>query len=185
MRDDCVAETPQSVHSSGNPISHSTHVGFSVPPTTSNNGRAFRSIVACDAFPERQSREVGVGQCLAAAGNPDRMSFAILPLFSASFAFGVGHNPDAVPAVRCTNGGSRYAVPLRIVPERGQVSENVSKPPSKQSCDVFHDNVARSYLANKPGIFAPETGSFAGQSGTVPGVTDVLAGEPAAYDIGP
>jgi hypothetical protein len=76
-------------------------------------------------------------------------------------------------------------VPLRIIPERGQVSENVSKAPSKQSCDVFHDDVGRSYLANEPGIFAPEAGSFAGQSGAFAGNADVLAWEPAAYDIGP
>jgi len=46
-------------------------------------------------------------------------------------------------------------MPLRIVPERGQVSENSSKPPPKQCCDVLHNDVLRSYLANKSGIFAP------------------------------
>ena len=166
-------------------MSHSTHVGFNVPPTTSDSGRAFRSMVACDAFPDRQSREVGVGQYFAAAGSPDRISFAISPLFCPSFARGVGHNPDAIPAVKCTNGGSRYAVPLRIVPERGQVSENVSRPPSKQSCDVFHDDVAGSYFANEPGIFAPKAGSFACDPNALSGNADVLTGEAAAYDIGP
>jgi len=32
--DDGVAEAAQSVHPSGNPISHSTHVGFNGPPTS-------------------------------------------------------------------------------------------------------------------------------------------------------
>ena len=32
LRDDCVSEGSQSVHPIGNPISHSTHVGFSFPP---------------------------------------------------------------------------------------------------------------------------------------------------------
>lgn len=35
LRDDRVAEAMQAVHPSGNPMSHSTHVGFSEPPATS------------------------------------------------------------------------------------------------------------------------------------------------------
>jgi hypothetical protein len=80
----------------------------------------------------------------------------------ATLALGVGHpstepwlignDPDSVPAVRRTNGGSWYAVPFRIKPERGQVSENSLNSPSKQSCDVLHDDVARSYFANKTGV---------------------------------
>jgi hypothetical protein len=46
-------------------------------------------------------------------------------------------------------------MPLRIIPERGQVSENVSKPPKKECCDVLHDDEAGSYLANKSGVIAP------------------------------
>jgi hypothetical protein len=68
---------------------------------------------------------------------------------------GVGHNPEPIASVRGTNGGSWYAMPLRIIPERGQVSENVSKPSTKQSCDVFHDDVEWSNLANKSGVLSP------------------------------
>lgn len=35
LGDDCVSEAFKSVHPIGYPISHSTHVGFSFPPTTS------------------------------------------------------------------------------------------------------------------------------------------------------
>jgi hypothetical protein len=45
---------------------------------------------------------------------------------------GVGNNPDSVPLVRRTNGGSWNAVPFRIKPDRGQISENFSKPSTKQ-----------------------------------------------------
>jgi hypothetical protein len=45
----------------GQPINHSTHGGFRFPPTFSLSGRAFLSCVACDAFPDFQSRAVGVG----------------------------------------------------------------------------------------------------------------------------
>ncbi len=48
-------------------------------------------------------------------------------------ALGVGHNPNAVPKLSRTSVGSWYAMPLSIIPERGQVSENSANPPSKQS----------------------------------------------------
>jgi hypothetical protein len=161
--------------------------------------------------PSFQSREVGVGQYLTAAGNPLRMSFAMLPRFSASFARGVGHigfkkslggrppercatafvllasgvgnNPDAVAAVMGTNGGSRYAVPFRIIPERGQVSENVSKPSTKQSCDVFHEDVSRSNFANNSGVLSPQPAALAGKSSALSRKANVLAGEAAADNV--
>lgn len=34
LRDDGVSEGSKAVHPGGNPISHSTHVGFNVPPAT-------------------------------------------------------------------------------------------------------------------------------------------------------
>lgn len=75
------------------------------------------------------------------------------------------------------NGGSRYAVPLRIIPDLGQVSENLVEPSTKQSCDVLHDDVARSYLANKSGVFAPETAALAFNASTSSRRADVLTGE--------
>ena len=54
-----------------------------------------------------------------------------------------------------TNGGSRYAVPFRVIPERGQVSENSAHTSNKQVCDVLHDDVAGSNLANNSGVLAP------------------------------
>ena len=59
-------------------------------------------------------------------------------------ARGVGHNPDPVAIVEETNGGSWYAVPLRIIPERGQVPENSSESFIKESCDVLHEDVGGS-----------------------------------------
>ena len=101
----------------------------------------------------------------------------------ASCPVGVPHNPDAVPDVRCANGRSGNAVPLRIIPERGQVSENVSKSPSKQSCDVLHEDVARSHLANDPGELGPQSAALAADAGASSGNADVLAGESAADEV--
>lgn len=74
-------------------------------------------------------------------------------------AFGVGHNPNSVAKLSGTSVGSRYAVPLSIIPERGQVSENGSESPSKQSCDVFHNDESGSNFANKAGELAPQSAS--------------------------
>ncbi len=86
-------------------------------------------------------------------------------LGSPSLAPGVGNDPDPVSLVRRTNGGSRYAVPLRIIPERGQVSENDAKLSPKQCCDVLHNDVSRQKFANKssaaPGAELPDAVSSA------------------------
>jgi len=108
-------------------------------------------------------------------------SFAQLPF--ASIAWGVGNNPNAVSSVRGANGGSWYSVPLRIIPERGKVSENSAKPPSKQSCDVLHDDESGSYLANDASVLEPEPRSFAGEASALSRRADVLAWEPAADDV--
>jgi hypothetical protein len=95
----------------------------------------------------------------------------------------VGNNPDAVATVRGANGGSRYAMPLRIKPERGQVAENSVKPPKSEGCDVLHDDVARSNLANEASVLAPQARPLSVNAGSGAGDTDVLAGEAAADDI--
>jgi hypothetical protein len=46
--------------------------------------------------------------------------------------------------VRGADGGSWDTIPDRIIPERGQVSENSSHPETKQAWDVLHDDEARS-----------------------------------------
>ena len=38
--------------------------------------------------------------------------------------------------------------PARIIPQRGQVSENSSKPARSEDWGVFHEDEARSHLAN-------------------------------------
>lgn len=54
------------------------------------------------------------------------------PFVSAIVAVGVGNNEDAVSLVRGADGGSGNAVPLSVIPARGQLSENASHPPSKE-----------------------------------------------------
>ena len=62
LRNHTIAEASKTVHPVGNPISHSTHLGFNCPPICSESGRLFLSIVAWLALPDFQSRLVGIGQ---------------------------------------------------------------------------------------------------------------------------
>jgi hypothetical protein len=73
-----------------------------------------------------------------------------------ALAVRVGKYPDAIPFVVGTKGSSRKAIPLRVIPERGQVSENVAHPETKQPWRVLHDRVAGSNLAKNSGELAPE-----------------------------
>ena len=72
----------------------------------------------------------------------------------------MGNNPHPITDLRGANVGSRYAVPLRIKPERGQVSENSSKPSTKERCHVLHDDVAGNVAGHRTGaVFRTDDGS--------------------------
>jgi hypothetical protein len=151
----------------------------------------FRRI--CDAEPLFfESFTVGVGHIsLTACSSVGRYPGLLYPPIL--FARGVGHDPDPVPLVRGANGGSWYAIPADIIPDRGQVSENSAKPSpwplrwaSKQCCDVLHNDDAGSNLANKTGDFGPEAGSCViGDSGLFSCCGNILAWlrEPASDNV--
>lgn len=101
-----------------------------------------------------------------------------------SFATGVGNKPDAVAAVRGAKGRSRKAVPLRVIPARGQVSENTSKPlVTSESWDVLHDDVSGSKLANDPSELGPKTRALTVDASLVASDAEVLAGEASADEV--
>jgi len=65
----------------GQPINHSTHCGFKLPPICSLKGREFFAWVALDALPLRQSRAVGVAKrrlFITAVAKPSPL-FALAP----------------------------------------------------------------------------------------------------------
>jgi hypothetical protein len=181
-------------------MSHSTHVGFSPPNPrglSPSNSFAERGEVRgvwnwwtalptgtfsqALADPSFQSREVGVGhrfRKFRGERPAERSATAFVLLAS-----GVGNNPDAVPSVRGTNGARRYAMPFRVMPDLGQVSENSAQPSTKQRCHVLHDRVARSYQANGSYEMPVESRTLPGQAGASPSKADVLAGESSGNDI--
>ena len=142
---------------------------------------SYISEIASQGTP-RISKVVAIdGECLNLA-----LKYAVERLKSfPSRAAGVGNDPEPVASVRCANGGSRNAVPLRIIPDLGQPSENSLQPSIKQRCDVLHDDVPGSKLANDAEIFDPKAGPSAVKSEGFRrvGNANVLAGEAAADDI--
>lgn len=103
-------------------------------------------------------------------------------------AVGVGSNgEDPVTEVRGADGCCRYAIPDRVVPERGQVPENFSPDgsvvDSKDVRHVLHEDVAGSKLANGSGHLAPQNGLGVVEPVAESGGAGSLAGEPAGEEI--
>ena len=73
--------------------------------------------------------------------------------------------------------------PLRIEPQRGQVSENSSEPSSSEHWGVLHEHETGSYLANDPSKLGPESAFLAVDAGAFSSRADVLARETARHDI--
>jgi hypothetical protein len=72
---------------------------------------------------------------------------------------------------------------LRVIPDRGQVPENLLKPSSKQACDVLHDRVLRSNLANESRKLRPKPRALAGEPSSLASERNILTGETAADEI--
>jgi hypothetical protein len=53
-------------------------------------------------------------------------------------------NPGPVTSVRGADGLSRYAIPFRVIPERGQIPENVPHSSNKEPWDVLHEHISGS-----------------------------------------
>ena len=123
LRDDGVAEGSKAVHPSGNPMSHSTHVGFRQPPTAvakpSPDVAEHPAIVIAILRRRRPHHTSRNPICLCTPSLRVARSLVDLGRQPVVHAPGVGHDPDPVASVRRTNGGSRNTVPFRIIPERG------------------------------------------------------------------
>lgn len=177
-------------------MSHSTHVGFRLPPTEPGSPRfelvpsALRFRTVPDdvtnglAVVSRRSKMwsllVGVGQRTAAdnEGPPCRFG-ASEPR---SRVVGVGHNPEPVTSVRGANGCSRYAVPFRVVPALGQVPENSSEPQGKVPWHVLQEHEAGSNVANDSEDFGPKM-TLVRLSESRAGEAEGLAWVPACEEV--
>jgi hypothetical protein len=110
-------------------MSHSTHVGFNAPPATAFNGS--------------ELRENWLGPAL----------------FDASWTVGVGHDPDAVPAVRSANGGSGNTVPFRVIPDLSERPEHAVQSARAKGRDVLGNDPPRPDFRDDPVHLEPEAGA--------------------------
>lgn len=118
----------------------------------------------------------------------------LLPYFSAYFSrlasnfgtswhskpalVGVGSNePKPVTLMRGTDIGSSQHSPPAVIPERGQVTENSSEPPSNEGWAVFHEDEAGSNFAHDPRHVSPHPAALAVNAGALAGNADILARE--------
>jgi hypothetical protein len=60
----------------------------------------------------------------------------------------VGQDEDSVAFMAGSQLDAGEHAPYRIIPQRGQVRENVSNSGNKEAWDVFQEHVARSSIAN-------------------------------------
>ena len=67
-----------------------------------------------------------------------------------------GEEQEAVAAVRGSGVGSAKADPLRVIPERGQVTEDFLEPARAERGDVLQEDVAGSKMAKAVGDGEPE-----------------------------
>jgi hypothetical protein len=179
LRDDGVAEGTEAVWPIGKPISHSDRIGLIHPSTKYGTARGshFRSNPILHPL---------------GRGKPDffRCMVSIENGANPLLLLGVGQKPNPVARMWSADRGSRYAMPLRVIPDRGQVAENSAKPSAwlfaratKQVCDVLHDEELRSKFANKSVDFGPKAASRSFHASASPGNRDVLARESPADDI--
>jgi hypothetical protein len=99
----------------------------------------------------------------------------------------VGHDENPPPEMRRTQGGRRYTTPLRIEPERGQITKDffdrrwvplasAVSPRAKEPWDIFNEREPGSKFPKASIEFGPEpSGIFSNHASA--GATDGLAGE--------
>lgn len=163
----------------GNPISHSVRTGLIHPSTRygTQRGSHLRSNPILHPLGRVSPRDF---RCMVSIEN------GVNPLL----LLGVGHKPYPVAQVWSTDSGRWNAIPLRVIPDLGQVPENSTEPSpgsfagaSKKTSDVLHKEETGSYFANEPNDFGPEPGTRAFKPGTTTSDGKVLAREASGNDI--
>ena len=91
----------------------------------------------------------------------------------------MGQDEDPLAEVGRAHVGRGKHAPFRVIPEGGKVSKHAVHSSTKESCDILHEHVAGSYLANEPRELGPEAAARAADAFSPPGVGDVLAREAA------
>ena len=133
------------------------------------------------------SPAVGVGKSTASARVGRVAAFGLglrfVPLLAHASGVGqLGDDEDTKAEMWGTEEGCRYTVPLRIVPESGQVSEYVAHSSNKEPWDVLHEDVAGSKYAKDACELGPEP-SLVVLSASLSGEANGLTRESSADKI--
>lgn len=179
LRNYGVSERSKSVHWAGNPMNHSAHSGFTWELSEKRS------------CPPKNARKLvnEPGPFLPGCV----LSIMCFREFRISCLRIVGNNPDALSAMASPHGCRRYVLPLSIIPEFGQVSENSAKPcpwlstwANKQVCNVLHDDDCWSYIASNSDDFTPESASCSlSKAAAFASFADVLARESSSDNVNP
>jgi hypothetical protein len=144
-----------SVQSGGNPIIHSTkRLKLFLPVIGPPSSRTSCVINPSPDVSEQPWRfqlpdTVGVASRANFFRAPEPPSNALAAPLRPLELVGVGNgDPNAVTPVGGPKVASRNAIPFRIKPVLGHISENSSHPVTKQRCHVFQDRELGSYQAN-------------------------------------
>ena len=101
-----------------------------------------------------------------------------------SLAVGVGsQNPNSISLVWGAGVMRSKHAPLRIIPQRGKVTEDHGKASSNKHWAVFHKDETRSNLTDNSRHLSPKPASVSFDSGSFACNADVLAGKSARNDV--
>ena len=95
----------------------------------------------------------------------------------ASATVGVGQDCNSVATVRSTNGGSRYTMPFRIIPERGKVCKDNIESSISECCHVLSEHDTGSKNPNRSQVMLPEARTTPRDTNSLSSIADVLTGE--------
>lgn len=188
QRDLGVPQSFEAVNPIGNPISHSTQYGFSLPlgscaSTNQSNisERSFPSLRIIALPPPLCIRAVGVGNHRA---HPSSVVPPVCPFvgIQATCApldtVGVGNKEPSVAGMGCAAIGCSDTSPFRREPHRGKVCEYGSESVTKDCCDVFKEQVTGSNDASNTEDFPIKAGScLMSNARLIPGNANILARE--------
>jgi hypothetical protein len=96
-----------------------------------------------------------------------------------------GNDEHPVPDMRGTNGGSRYTMPFRMIPDLGQRPENSVQPSSKQRCHVLQHNCSRLQFSNQANGLKEQSAALSVKACPESGIGNILAGEATCNNIDP
>lgn len=113
---------------------------------------------------------------------PKYLSFRLTAF--ASDLMGVGNKIKPGTSLLNAKGRALYNCPLCIIPVRGKAAQNASKPSMSENWAVFNNDVAGSYLPNKPLGFKPQSAIRVFKSLTFSGSRDASTWKGDGEDIG-